>query len=78
MRLEAKKYLYDMQRAAALIAEFTAGKELKDYQSDSMLRSAVERQFEIAGEALAQLARVDDSVAQRLPTTGASSRSAIS
>ena len=26
MRLEAKKYLYDMQQAAALLTQFTAGK----------------------------------------------------
>ena len=26
MRLEARKYLYDIQRAAALLTEFTVGK----------------------------------------------------
>ena len=52
MRLETRKYLYDMQRAAALLREFTGGKTLVDYESDAMLRSAVERQFEIIGEAL--------------------------
>ena len=26
MRLEARKYLYDIQRAVALLTEFTAGK----------------------------------------------------
>jgi uncharacterized protein with HEPN domain len=66
MRLEAKKYLYDMQRAAALITEFTAGRELQDYHTDAMLRSAVERQFEIIGDASAQLARIDASVAHHI------------
>jgi hypothetical protein len=28
MRLEARKYLYDIQRAAVLLTEFTAGKTL--------------------------------------------------
>ena len=30
MRLEAKKYLYDMQQAAALLTQFTAGKQFAD------------------------------------------------
>ena len=59
MRLESKKYLYDVQSAAALIRQFTSGKSLIDFESDAMLRSAVERQFEIIGEALSQLAQSD-------------------
>jgi len=54
MRLEAKKYLYDIQQAAGRVAAFTAGKGLADYEQDAMLRAAVERQFEIIGEALGQ------------------------
>jgi uncharacterized protein with HEPN domain len=63
MRLEAKKYLYDIQQAADLLAAFTEGKSFADYQGDAMLRAAVERQFEIIGEALAELARLDESLA---------------
>ncbi|GIV80731.1 MAG: DUF86 domain-containing protein [Anaerolineae bacterium] len=66
MRLEAKKYLYDIQQAGELVAEFTAGRQFEDYQADPMLRSAVERQFEIMGEALAQLSRLDETVAARI------------
>jgi uncharacterized protein with HEPN domain len=66
MRREAKKYLYDIQQAAQLIAGFTAEKTLADYEGDAMLRSAVERQFEIAGEAPAQLARLDEALASRI------------
>lgn len=66
MRLEAKKYLYDIQQAAERITEFTAGKCLEDYRADAMIRAAVERQFEIIGEALAQLARLDEALALRI------------
>jgi uncharacterized protein with HEPN domain len=63
MRLEAKKYLYDMQQAASLLAQFTTGKNFTDYDSDAMLRAAVEREFEIIGEALGQLAKLDAELA---------------
>ena len=66
MRLEAKKYLFDIQRAAALIAEFTSGLSLEEYQTRPMVRAAVEREFEIVGEALAQLIKVDTAVADRI------------
>ena len=52
MRLEAKKRLYDILRAAAILAEFTDGKSIADYERDIMLRSAMERQFAIIGEAI--------------------------
>lgn len=66
MRLEARKYLHDMQRAADLLTTFTAGKTLADYLNDAMLRSAVERQFEIIGEAMVNIARVDKTTANRI------------
>ena len=66
MRLETKKYLYDMQRAAALLREFTGNKTFADYERDAMLRAAVEREFEVIGEAMTRLARVDEAVAARI------------
>jgi uncharacterized protein with HEPN domain len=66
MRLEAAKYFYDMQRAARTLADFVEGRAWPDYQSDAMLRAAVERQFEIIGEALAQLAKRDPAMADRI------------
>ena len=66
MRLEVKKYLYDIQQAAARIAEFTADKRLEDYQGSALVGAAVERQFEIIGEALAQLARLDTRLVARI------------
>ena len=66
MALETKKYLYDIRRAAALLGDFTAGKEFADYTHDAMLRAAVEREFEIVGEALTRLARLDEGLAGRI------------
>jgi uncharacterized protein with HEPN domain len=66
MPLESKKYLYDIQQAAARVTEFTTGKQFEDYRSNSMLRAAVERQFEIIGEALSQLDRLDERLIKRI------------
>jgi uncharacterized protein with HEPN domain len=66
MQLEARKYLFDIQQAAQRIARFCQGRRFDDYQADELLRSAVERQFEIMGEALSQLARHDPDVAERV------------
>jgi uncharacterized protein with HEPN domain len=66
MRLETLKWLEDIRDAAEAIQEFTAGKPVGDYAADRLLRSAVERQFEITGEALAGLRREDPATAARI------------
>ncbi len=66
MQLEVKKYLYDIQQAATRIIEFTSGQSFESYQQNAMLRSAVERQFEIVGEAVARLSRLDSSLVARI------------
>jgi uncharacterized protein with HEPN domain len=48
---------YDALTAARAIASFCAGKTFADYQKDDMLASAVERKFEIIGEALVRIRR---------------------
>ena len=67
MRLEARKYLLDIQVAADRIGRFTRGKSFQQYLADEMLRSAVERQFGIVGEALSRLSKDDADVAASIP-----------
>jgi uncharacterized protein with HEPN domain len=64
---DPRKYLWDARRALGLVRQFVQGRTWEEYRSDAMLRSAVERQFEIVGEALNQLSRADAGLAERIP-----------
>jgi uncharacterized protein with HEPN domain len=66
MRRDARKYLDDIAHAAGLIAQFTSGTTYDQFSADAMLRAAVEREFEIIGEAITQLARIDEPIAARI------------
>lgn len=52
MQPKAPKLLEDVRDAAAFIGEAVRGKGLADYERDRLLRQAIERNFEIIGEAL--------------------------
>jgi uncharacterized protein with HEPN domain len=64
---DVAKYLWDARRAAERIARFTAGRSFDNYLADEMLRAAVERQFEIIGEAFSSLRRSDPELAGTIP-----------
>ncbi|HUF09495.1 MAG TPA: HepT-like ribonuclease domain-containing protein, partial [Rhodothermales bacterium] len=55
-----------IKQAADLLGEFTDGKQFTDYEKNSMLRAAVERKFEIIGEALSKLSKTDSAIASRI------------
>jgi uncharacterized protein with HEPN domain len=46
-----RAYLWDMHTAAQAVIDFVQGKTLEEYLNELMLRSAVERQVEIIGDA---------------------------
>ncbi len=66
VHLEIKKYLFDIRQACERIHEFTAGKSYEGYSRDAMMRAAVERQFEIVGEALGRMVKLDATITQRI------------
>jgi len=66
MRLESKKFLFDILQAAKNLDQFSQDKAFSDYETDALLRSAVERQFEIIGEALRRLSKDDPNTAEQI------------
>lgn len=67
MLRDARALLWDVADAGAAVASFVESRRLSDYLRDRMLRSAVERQCIIVGEALDRLSKVDPAVAARIP-----------
>ena len=59
MRPEVRKLLIDMQIAGNHVLAFVSRRTLSEYVQDVMLRSAVERQLYIVGEALSQLEKLN-------------------
>jgi len=66
MPRDLRMYVHDALEACRALAEFSRGKSLSDYESDALLRSAVERQFCIIGEAMFQAEKLDADLASRI------------
>ncbi len=62
---DPRAYLWDAREGADAIASFVRGRTFQDDRADVMLRSAVERQFEIIGEALRRLKKAAPDPALR-------------
>lgn len=67
MQRDPRAFLWDVREAALAIQAFTAGLDVQTYASNELVQSAVERKFEIMGEALNQLAKTDSALAARIP-----------
>lgn len=66
MQPKSPMLLEHIRDAAAFTLEVTRDKSLSDYESNRLLRQAVERNLEIIGEAVARLARDDGETAGRI------------
>ncbi len=67
MQHDPRILLWDVERAGADIDRFTAGMERDDWLRDRRTQAAVERMFEIIGEALNRLSNSNPEHAARIP-----------
>ena len=66
MRLESRKLLLDAVEACEAIAQHLSGIEFPAYRDSRLLRHSVEREFEIIGEALNRMSKIDPDTAARI------------
>ncbi len=75
MNPEARTFAQDILEHANLIQNFLADKTFDDYTNDWVIRSAVERQFSIIGEAMNGLAHHAPSAAATITAQSPSATS---
>ena len=66
MNDETRKNLIDALQAAEEIHNFVYGMDLKAYQNNAVTKRAVERDFEIIGEALNRIKNTDDELLEQI------------
>ncbi|MEI8330041.1 MAG: HepT-like ribonuclease domain-containing protein [Chlamydiia bacterium] len=60
MKLEIKKYLFDINTSIDSIFEYLDGeRNFFEYQKNKLLRRGIEREIEIIGEAMNRIVRID-------------------
>ena len=63
MDIEIKKYLFDIQESIDSIENYLGEKrDFNVYMADKMMRRAVEREFEIIGEAMGRIEKLDSTL----------------
>lgn len=67
MQPESAARIWDAAQAARAVAKFIEGRSEGELVDDLLLRSAVERQLEILGEALKHLRKDDPATLARVP-----------
>lgn len=63
---EVKKNLIDILQAADEIGAFVHGMDFKAYQNSLVTQRAVERDFEIIGEALNRIRKIDEELLEKI------------
>jgi len=66
MHPDAPKLLEDIRDAGSFVLQVVRDCEQETYEQNRLARQAVERNFEIIGEALNRLSRADPETAQRV------------
>lgn len=66
MPRDPRSYLFDIVEAGQRLLRFVGARSFEQYADDELVRATVERQFEIIGEALNQLHRVDAGLALKI------------
>ena len=66
MRRNPKSFLWDIQQSIDAIQGYVADKTFQDYEQQRMLRSAIEREFSIIGEATNRLLHHDEHLASQI------------
>lgn len=67
MHRDPRAFLWDVREAAQAIQSFTTGLDANAYVNNELVQAAVERKFEVIGEALNQLTKLDAPLAARIP-----------
>jgi len=68
MKPESAKLIFDIREAIQAINGFTENMNLDDYLLDEKTRAAVERKFEVIGEACTRLRERDPDLLAQIPS----------
>jgi uncharacterized protein with HEPN domain len=66
MPRDSQKFLNDIRERATYVVEFMADKSLEDLTDQRLIRSSVERELMVLGEALYQLHRQSPAIAEQI------------
>jgi len=66
-RRDPKVFLWEAREAAETALRFARGKSFDAFIADDLLRSGIERQLQIVGEALSQLSKIEPQTAEHIP-----------